>query len=71
MSLMIDHVMVVWRGDGSSETYKMFPGPGLLFARDVPQRVALPVAEALVGNNPEPWQGGYCDVFEILEGGED
>lgn len=64
----MDFVKVVYRGP---EEAKMMPGyGGKWFDKDVPQLIERDLAERLVANNPEPWQGAYCDVFEILEDAE-
>lgn len=45
--------------------------PGdFIFKVGEPKRVPRAFAEALVANNPEPWQGKGHAIYRIIEGGE-
>lgn len=46
-----------------------FEGRDFLFEKDVPQDVPDGLAKSCIENNPEPWQQGYCDVYEVETGG--
>jgi hypothetical protein len=60
------NVVLVYRGPNDVK-WVTHGGADYIFDKDVHQEVPETLAKALIGNNPEPWQGGWCDVYEVVK----